>query len=323
MIERQVGRSLSSTPAPRPRVELAGRRAFLWPTALFGLTALLVLSPPAAWASESSGAVAPTELAFAKHGGAVTTRTLDDLRGAVPKERVRVYEPYESGEAEFVALPFAMVLDLVYGEEWRSEEELLFTCSDGYQPTLPVARVLAHRAWLAFDRVDADGFVIRKRESGEEKTIALGPFYLIWDNLGDDRIRQEADYGWPYQLVGVDLIRTRDRFPRMMPPDDATPEIRAGFAAFRVHCSKCHKLNGEGGSIGPELNAAVSPVQYRDRAWLHRWIDDPSQVNPATRMPPLNSMLPERDRVIDEILAYLGSMVAQRLDAETESSGAD
>lgn len=260
-------------------------------------------------------------LAFAAHSQPVATRALDALREDVPAAHVRVYEPYESAEATFDALPFAAVLDAVYGSSWRSEEELLFTCSDGYQPTVPVARVLSHRSWLAFDRVDAAGFAIRKNESGEEKMIALGPFYLIWDNLGDERIRQEADYGWPYQLVGVDLIRTQDRFPKMMPPAGAGSAVEAGFAAFRVHCSKCHKLNGEGGSIGPELNAAASPVEYRDRAWLHKWIDDPSQFNPGSRMPPLNPALPDRDRTIEDILTYLSAMLQQRADATPGGAG--
>jgi mono/diheme cytochrome c family protein len=251
----------------------------------------------------------------------VANRSLDWLRDAVPVEQVRVSEPYEKADVDFSALPFAAVLDAVYGRAWREEEELLFTCSDGYQPTVPVARVLAHRSWLAFDRADAQGFEILKLESGQRRSISLGPYYLIWDNLKDPLIRQELDYGWPYQLVGIDLIRTGDRFPEMMPPADASPEVRAGFAAFRVHCSKCHKLNGEGGSIGPELNAATSPVEYRDRSWLERWIDDPSQINDSSRMPPLNRDLPDRAGTIDRILDYLVVMSERRAGAAHEGSG--
>ena len=75
-------------------------------------------------------------------------------------------EPYEERDVVFEAFPFADVLDLVYSPSWRSEEEILFTCSDGYQPTLPVQRVVDHQAWLAFDRADAAGFTIEKFESG-------------------------------------------------------------------------------------------------------------------------------------------------------------
>ena len=237
---------------------------------------------------------------------------LDALRRRVPSSAVRVFEPYEGREVGFSALRLDRVLDVAYGASWRGEEELLFTCRDGYQPTIPVQRVLSHRAWLAFERTDQEGFTIRKRESGEIKQVALGPFYLVWENLGDAKVRQEADYGWPYQLVGVDLIRTRDRFPGMIPPADASAEVLAGFAAFRVHCSKCHSLNGEGVSIGPELVAGASPLEYRDRDWLRSWIEDPTRILPTARMPALNPALPDRARTVDEMLAYLQAMARAR-----------
>jgi mono/diheme cytochrome c family protein len=231
------------------------------------------------------------------------------LQQEIEAGALAVFEPYEAQEVDFVALPFAAVLDAVYGSGWRREEELLFTCSDGYQPTVPVQRAIDHRAWLAFER-KGQGFTIRKSEAGELRTVALGPFYLIWENLDDAQVRQEADYGWPYQLVGVDLIRTRDRFPGMLPPADASSAALAGFRGFRVHCSKCHKVNGEGGSIGPELVAAASPLAHRDRAYLRRWIEDPAKIQPNARMPALNPALPDRARAIDEILAYLEAMRA-------------
>lgn len=250
-------------------------------------------------------------LAFALHGKPVAAYDLAALRERVAASDVRVFEPYEQQEVSFVALPFAALLDAIYGEEWRAEEELLFTCSDGYQPTIPVGRVLEHRAWLAFERKQ-QGFSIRKRESGETRTVELGPFYLVWENLEDAQVRQEADYGWPYQLVGVDLIRTRERFPGMLPPADASPAAVAGFRAFRVHCSKCHELNGEGGEIGPELVAASSPLEHRDPDFLRAWIEDPSRIRPNARMPALNPALPDRAGTVNEILAYLEAMRAAR-----------
>ena len=61
--------------------------------------------------------------------------------------------------------------------------------------------------------------------------------------------------------------------------------MQAGFRAFRVHCSKCHRLNGEGGTIGPELNLGANPVEYRSREWLHGWIDDPAGTRPGSAAP--------------------------------------
>ena len=273
------------------------------------LAAASLLSVPSAARS------AEPELAFSRRAEPVATLGLAALRRAAPPTTVRVHEPYESREVAFEALRFDRVLDAVYTEAWRAEEELLFTCSDGYQPSVPVQRVLSHQAWLAYDRADRDRFSIDKLESGAVREIELGPFYLVWENLEDAQMRLEADYGWPYQLVGVDLIRSRDRFPKLVPPADASAEVLAGFAAFRVHCSKCHKLNGEGRDIGPELNAGVSPVEYRDREWLRSWIEDPRRIAPDARMPPLNPALPDRARKVNEILAYLEAMADARGEA--------
>lgn len=284
---------------------MARSRAELLTRVLLAL-ALLAVARPARAATPAQ------ELAFARHGEAVARLDLAALGQRVAAREVAVHEPYEDAPARFRALPFAPLLDAVYTRAWREEEEILFTCRDGYQPTVPVARVLAHEAWLAFARSDQPGFTIRKRESGALKVIDLAPFYLVWANLDDTRIRQEADYGWPYQLVGIDLIRRADRFPRMTPPPGSTGEVLAGFDAFRVHCSKCHALNGEGGHIGPELNERETPAGAHDPAWLRAWIDDPGRILPNARMPALNPALPERARTIDEILAYLRAMAKAR-----------
>jgi cytochrome c2 len=249
-------------------------------------------------------------LAFRRHGDAVAARDLAALRKQVRAETVRVFEPYEQREVGFVALRLDAVLDAVYGTGWRSEEELLFTCRDGYQPTVPVARVIEHAAWLAFAR-DGAAFSIQKRESGRVQQVDLAPFYLIWDT-NDPGVRTEGDYGWPYQVVGIELIRSRERFPHMAPPSDASASAQNGFAAFRIHCSRCHAVNGEGGQIGPELNRAEAPAGQRDARWLHDWIDDPSRISPNTRMERLNPALPDRDAVIASIIAYLQTMSGKR-----------
>jgi len=247
-------------------------------------------------------------LRFAFHATSVASKDLAGLRRLVSPGRIRVFEPYEGREVSFDAVSLTAVLDAVYSQDWRAQEELLFTCSDGYQPSVPVQRVLRHRAWLAFDRADGESFSILKLESGSRQRIVLAPFYLIWENLDDPQVLLEGDYGWPYQLVGIDVIRARDRFPNTAPAEDASQRVLAGYASFRVHCSRCHAINGEGGSIGPELNVPVSPVDYRGRAWLQRWIDDPAAIRPESRMPRMNPALPDRADTIDDIIAYLEAM---------------
>ena len=202
-----------------------------------------------------------------------------------------MFEPYEQREVAFVALRFDAVLDALYGAGWRREDELLFTCRDGYQPTVPVARVLAHRAWLAFERAGAPAFAIEKLESGRVQHVSLAPFYLIWENLADAQVRAEGDYGWPYQLVGVELIRARDRFPRSRRPASASPAAQRGLPRVPHPLQPLPSVNGEGGEIGPELNARRElPRAAATRPGCARWIDAPSRIAPdrahgAARIP--------------------------------------
>jgi mono/diheme cytochrome c family protein len=275
------------------------------------------------------GAAAPTSraddapgLTFSLRGRIQSTRALDELEALATAIEIRVFEPYEARPATFRALPFNQILDAVYGDAWRQEEELLLTCRDGYQPTFPVRRLIDYKAWLAFERPDSAAFSILKLESGERRSVDLSPYYLVWENLEDLELRNQGDYGWPYQLVGVDLIRAQDRYPSMTPPAEASPEVQSGFAAFRVHCSRCHAINGEGGGVGPELNHPLNPIEYREAKWLQQWIRDPASLVPTARMPPLNRELADRDRVIEEILAYLGAISKHKSLPKPEPGGA-
>jgi cytochrome c2 len=98
----------------------------------------------------------------------------------------------------------------------------------------------------------------------------------------------------------------------MLPPDGASDAAISGFTAFRMHCSRCHAVNGDGGTIGPDLNFPVNPVEHREAEWLRRWIDDPSAIVATTRMPRLNPALPDREATIEHLLAYLEAMAQSK-----------
>ena len=272
---------------------------------------ILLLGLPVATLAQV-GADLPAALPlFARQGEPVAAPSMETILETVRPQVVTVLDPYEKKKAEFVVLDLAEVFDAVYTPSWREEEEVVFTCLDGYQPVIPVARVKAHSAFLAFARNDQAGFTILKRESGVQKTVELAPYYVVWENLDDAKIRMEADYGWPYQLKGVDLVRSEDRFRAMTPSRGASPQVQAGFAAFRVHCLHCHKINGVGGLIGPELNAGHRPALSREASWLKQWIAAPDEIRPNTRMPALNPNLPAREQTIDDLIAYLQYMAAE------------
>jgi len=253
-------------------------------------------------------------LVFSSESQAATSWTATQLRKRIRPRRVRVFEPYERTELVFTAMPLDQVLDEAYGPSWREREAIRFVCRDGYESTIAVRRILDHRAFLAFDRPDDAGFTILKYEEGTRKRVELSPFYVIWENIDDARIRIESDYGWPYQVVRVELGSLRSSSVEMTPPPGAATNVLMGFEAFVAHCSQCHAINGHGGAVGPELNYPANPTEYMTDEWLRKWIDDPTSMRLSPRMPTLNPDLPDRARVIDEIVAYLEAMAQHKIE---------
>lgn len=73
-------------------------------------------------------------------------------------------------------------------------------------------------------------------------------------------------------------------------------------------CESCHKINGTGGSIGPDLNQVLAGQinlvpggQPTNDAWLARWIADPSAVWSGAKMPNLGLT----SQQIQSVIVYL------------------
>jgi len=92
--------------------------------------------------------------------------------------------------------------------------------------------------------------------------VELGPSHLVWGNLTHLDVMAEGARDQPYQIVGIDPVEFRDRFPALAPPVAASDaRARRGVLAFRRYCMAWHSVNGEGGTVGPELNSPVSVAE--------------------------------------------------------------
>lgn len=251
---------------------------------------------------------------FLDHSQPIVTRTSEELTRLVEPVQVEVFEPHQHTKMTFEALPLRQVLDDAYGRIWREREAIVFTCRDGYEPTIAVRRILNHSAFLALSRLGQQEFTIVDARHGAPTEVNLGPFYVIWENLDDAKIRAEDDYGWPYQVVRIELVSFEEQFSRMVPAKEASNRIWAGFDAFAIHCSRCHAINGQGGNVGPELNYPANPTEYMKEEWLRRWIDEPTSMRRNPAMPPLNRNLPNRERVIDDIVRYLEAIASRKIE---------
>jgi mono/diheme cytochrome c family protein len=251
-------------------------------------------------------------LEFKNRGLKKGVLSLEEIKAHPSVRGVKVDEPHEHRTILFKAVPVRELLDKMVGPGWKKAEEVLFTCADGYQPSIPVARFLKSDAYFAFERTDQPSFVASNKDQNDA-LVALGPFYLIWENINDRAIRAPGSSVWPYQVVSVDLVSFADRFPGMAPAAGASEKVRNGFLQFRTYCMSCHALNGEGGKKAKDLNFPTSVTEFRDESWLYRMIDDPSSVMPGVKMAPFNRDESHRTRAIGEIIAYLRHMKGKPL----------
>jgi mono/diheme cytochrome c family protein len=247
------------------------------------------------------------------HGRVLPQLSLAQVR-ALGTVTVRVHDPYEDRAITFTAIPLDRVLDRAFGPGWRRAEEVVLTCLDGYSPSLPARRIADHHAYLAVSRSDRAAFTLDMKEGkARVRTVPLAPYYVVWDSLGDAAIRQEGHHGWAFQLSGLELVDFKARFGALAPPAGAGDKVARGFAAFRIHCLPCHGINGQGGQVGPELNYPANVTEYFARPYLRRWISDPQSLRWNARMPPLGLEGAERERTIDQLIAYLQAMVRRKI----------
>ena len=252
-----------------------------------------------------------TNIEFRDQGRVVRTLPLTDFGAIAAAVPLKIFEAHEKKERTYQVYPVRPLLDHIFGKGWKQAEEIVFTSADGYQPSIPVAKFLAHDAYFAFAHADDTPFTLVNVLQNDE-LVQLGPLYLVWDNLQSKTLLADGASGMPYQVIGVELTAFASRFPNLSPPAQASPQAQRGFLHFRKHCLACHTINGDGGGKAPELNYPTSVVEYLKPEYLTRWIENPASMRYNTVMPPLAKEIPNRAIVTQEIIAYLKAMSAAK-----------
>ena len=258
-----------------------------------------------------SGPLFAANLELKNHGKPFKSLSREEMNLLVKSETWEVRDEHEGKNVrqKYLGFPFWRLLEKVYGRELAKAEEVLFTCSDGYTPSVPIAKIKRHQSLLAVEKSDGKPFTFIEVET--KKEISYGPYYLVWENLKDPELKNAHNADWPYQVVSVDLITFADRFPKLAPPMKSSEKVKNGFLAFRRNCVQCHKVNGEGGDKAIELNTPVSVTEYWKEDWLKKWITDPSKVRPTAMMPPIGEEANVKENV-DNIVEYLKAMAKHK-----------
>ena len=231
-------------------------------------------------------------------------------RMGIPAATVTVYEPHLSvGDThvavEYVGYPAVDVMARLFGADWSSQAETVeFRALDGWVSRLAVERFLTEGAFIVFRRGDGSPFTIDNLAQNQTG-VPLGPYYLVWDNIGNPARLAEGAGNWPYQVAEVNLVTLSDA--ALLPPGlDA--RFHEGAALAKTHCLSCHKVNSFGGEKH-EGNLAEIAKNYEEAEFVSLVLA-PLSVFDETTMPPLSDRLaePERERIAKALFDYLNAL---------------
>jgi len=213
-------------------------------------------------------------------------------------------------QMHYRAIPLARLLG---GVKLPADSVMEAVAKDGFVAALPTDMIVATKkdaaeAYLAIEPPAAHWPALPgKKESA-------GPFYIVWLHPEASGIRTEQ---WPYMTVELrSAVSPAKRWKELAVAKDvpADSPVRAGQALFATQCMSCHKLNGAGSAdVGPDLNMPMSPTEYFKAEALKKYIRDPASLRHWNGMQmPGFSKDALSDREVDDIIAYLEQMAAQK-----------
>ncbi len=85
-------------------------------------------------------------------------------------------------------------------------------------------------------------------------------------------------------------------------PPPLAADVRLAIRVLGRDCARCHEIDGEGGTQGPDLTHAGAE---RDAAWLRDWISDPEAMDSFADMPGFGDRL--SDEEMSALVAYLAA----------------
>jgi mono/diheme cytochrome c family protein len=244
-------------------------------------------------------------LEFTVRGHAPRSLSAQALAKTAAPRNVTVYDPEYGKTKHFRALPLAGVLEAGFRETTQAlrGHEFVLHARDGY--TVPVSgeRLMEAGGFVAFEDLDVPGW----EPLGREK-VNPGPFYVVWQKPSQN---DDNAYPRPWQLTAIEQAPFESVFPHTVPTGEpaGSPAMR-GFALFRRDCIRCHAVNREGGSVGPDLNVPQSIVEYRPEAQIRAYIRNPLTFR-YSHMPPHPDL---RDADLDALIAYFRAMSHRKYD---------
>lgn len=252
----------------------------------------------------NSSKITDVMFSFTTQSGQPKRLSLSEIQSAITPVNIHIPDPLYGRIMNYRALPLAAVLhygftqaDATTSATQLTRADFLIRCQDGY--TVPVsAKILFETGgFLAIADLDHPNWLpIGKRG------VNPGPALVVWQaaHQTDEKI-----YPRPWQVVGFEQKDLSQQY-HYTKPHDATADASAkkGHQLFMRDCVRCHAINRQGGTLGPDLNVPQSIVEYRPIEQIKQYIRNPLTFRYGTM--PAQPQLSDLD--LNALIAYFSHM---------------
>lgn len=204
------------------------------------------------------------------------------------------YDPFFKKDMSYKAFPLKENLMMVMGEQEMSPDmQVIFHCTDGYRPHMPLQQVLKSNGFLAYRDVSLE----EGQEWADSLSSKFSPFYLVWPEADHN----DKTFATPYGLASIELKPASVEFSAALPDDDT---VIQGFELFSNTCMRCHSMNKVGGSMAPELNYPKNITEYWTKENIWAFIQAPTSFRFNSKMPPMTAIdEAEFEKIYDYLVA--------------------
>jgi hypothetical protein len=247
-------------------------------------------------------------LLLSNHSNAALLPKVEELERLLAESpvEIEVVEPHltdgkNQPHAVYLGYPVEKVFRAIFGADWKTAATTIeFRALDGYVSRIPTERFDQYHAYLVFAKSNAREFKVDNLMQ-HERNVALGPYYLVWDNIHHPGLIADGGTYWPYQVNEILMSQS--------PEQGLVPGEKSRYPPeLEKYCLSCHQVNGSGGRK-TSFDLAEQTKLVGEEKFL-AWVLNPSSIRPDTKMPAINERIPETERraIAKRLFKYLNEL---------------